>query len=83
MFVLGGWNTTHSACPCQFSAESDELMLSGGAVDVGPQGENINFLSSSDHPALFSTNSLSIYDFGGSFSTPDPRLLSRHAKLSI
>jgi hypothetical protein len=42
--VLGGGNTTYAARPCQFSTESDELMLSGATDDVGPQGENINFL---------------------------------------
>jgi hypothetical protein len=33
----------------KFSAESDVLVLSGGLIDVGPQGENINFLSPSSH----------------------------------
>jgi hypothetical protein len=46
-------------------------MLSGGAANVGPQGEKINLLSPSGHSAPFSTNSLSICDFGGSFFSPD------------
>jgi hypothetical protein len=45
------------------SGESDVLMVSSGAVDVGPKGENINFLTPSSHFASFSTNCWSIYDF--------------------
>jgi hypothetical protein len=75
IFGLGGWNTTYVARPCQFSAESDWLVLSSGSVDVGPQGENINLLSPSSHPATFSTNSSSIHSCGGLFFSPDFALL--------
>jgi len=63
IFVPGGWNTIHVAHPCQFSGESDALMVSSGAVDVGLKGENINFLTLSSHFASFSTNCWSIYNF--------------------
>jgi hypothetical protein len=62
--VLGGWNTTYAAHPRQFSAKSDELILSSAMDDVGPQGENINFLSPNQHYTRCSTNSLSIHYFG-------------------
>jgi hypothetical protein len=82
-FVLGGWNTMYAIPPYQFSAESDLLSLSGGTVDVGTQGGNINSLSPNSRLAPFSTNSLSIYGFGDPLCSLELKLFCRHIIVPI
>jgi hypothetical protein len=71
LLCLGGGIQPMPPVLVNFQPKVMSWCLSGATDDVGPQGENINFLSPNQHFTHCSTNSLSIHDFGGSFFFPD------------